>query len=64
MLSQVERWWFNTNKKNKMLLSLAIIFLVLWIISLAFHILGGLLYIFLVLWVVSLIAHFVRAAVR
>jgi hypothetical protein len=42
-----------------MLLTLAIIFLVLWILGLIFHVLGGLIYIALVLAIIFGIWHLV-----
>ena len=40
-----------------MLLTIAIIFLILWVLGLVFHVLGGLIYIALVLAVIFGIAH-------
>lgn len=47
-----------------MLLGIAILFLLIWIIGLALHVLGGLIYIFLVIGIIMGIAHFLRGATR
>lgn len=43
-----------------MLLTIAIILIVLWLIGLLLHLLGGFIYIFLVVGVILGIAHFMR----
>lgn len=47
-----------------MLLTIAIVLLLLWVLGLATHVVGGLIHLVLVLALISFVLHFVRGTTR